>query len=404
MANDRAARFRGAFDVAGGPFGRRVRARIESEDAAAPALLEELRERLDRDPNAPVADDARFVTGGVVRALEQLTLEQRLVDPFLAERIARVACSLAEALPDDDYPGNAVFALRGRAWVLHAGMCMNIDRYDEAFAGADRAQRAYERLADPGTGMAEVKLTRAILFKNRHRFSDGLPLANEAAEEYQRRGDRHKYAGAIEVAASILYAAGDYASALKVFRACLQAGDELHDDDIRARALHNVGLVHRRMGDLGNAAKYLLDALHIWEGLGMKVVVAHCRWSIGLVALARADFEHAEKVLRAAIAALREVGAERVAADAKLDLAEALLMLGRPQEIETLCSEAEAYYARAGVMTGRLEAARFLRNAAANQMLGREDIQHVRMFLAESRETPDMPFASPRKKGPAFGH
>jgi tetratricopeptide (TPR) repeat protein len=271
-------------------------------------------------------------------------------------------------------------------------MSTNLDRYDEAFEDADRAQRAYERLSDPGTGLAEVKLTRAFLYYRLGRSSESLPLAQSAADEYERRRDMRKYAEAIETAASLLYMMGEYPPALKMYLRNLEAADELRDTEMRARILHNVSLVYRRVGDLDNAGKYLFDALHIWEGLGMKAAVARGRWSIGILALASADFAAAENVLRAAIDALREVGAEALAADAKVDLAEALLMLGRPQEIETLCREVEECYARLGLSRGRLSAAGFLRNAAADQILRREDIQHVRTYLEQSRERSDTHF------------
>jgi tetratricopeptide (TPR) repeat protein len=380
-------------------------ARIETEDAAAPALIDELRERLERDPNADIASDPRFLTGGVVRALERLGREQTLIDRSLAELFARVGCILAEALPDDYYPANAVFDLRGRAWVLHSSACTNIDRFDEALEDADRGERAYGHLADPGSGLASVKLARALVYVRLNRSSEGLPLAKSAADEYERRGERYKYAGALDVIAALLHMAGESVAALKIHADLLEAADELHDVDLRAGTLYNIGLLRRKIGDLEESGKYLLGALHLYEGLGQKAGVAYCRWSIGLLALARADFIEAEKVLRAAIDALRAAGPESSLADAKLDLAEALLMLGRPQEIETLCREAEACYAKLGYVDGRLAAARFLRNAAANQMLRREDVQHVRTYLEESRDRPETPFAPPpRRKGPGSEH
>ncbi|HEV8435689.1 MAG TPA: tetratricopeptide repeat protein [Thermoanaerobaculia bacterium] len=380
-------------------------ARIESEDAAAVALVDELRERLARDPNADIADDPRFLTGGVVRALEALGLEQSYIDPFLAEMFARVGCIVAEALPDDYYPANAVFELRGRAWVLHSSACSNIDRYDEALEDADRGERAYEQLPDPGSGLASVKLARALVYLRLERFSEGFPLAKSAADEYERRGERYKYAGALDMTAALHHMTGERAAALEINLAVLEAADELHDAELRARTLHNIGQLHRKVGNLEESGKYLLDALHMYEGLGQKAGAAYCRWSIGVLALSRADFIEAEKVLRSAIDAMREVGAERFAAGAKLDLAEALLMLGRPQEIETLCREAEAVYAKAGSLSGHLAAARFLRNAAANQMLRRDDVEHVRTYLESSRGNPDRPFAPPpRRRGPGSEH
>jgi tetratricopeptide (TPR) repeat protein len=374
-------------------------ARIEAEDAAAPALLDELLERLARDRNMDITADSRFLTGGVFRALDRFELEQKLVDPLLSERLSRLACALTEALPDDYYPANAVFALRGRAWMMHSNACAAVDRYTEAFEDADRAQRAYEQMADPGVGLADVKLTRAIVYHRLGRHFEGLPLAKSAADEYEQRGDRRKYAIAVETTGAILNGAGEYAAALKVSLGSLQAADELQDAEMRARILYSVGILYRKVGELDKAGESIHESLQIWEGLGMKAAVAHCRWSIALVALAQADFVDAEKMLRATVDALRELGSEQYAADAKLDLAEALLMLGRPQEIEKLCTEAEAAYAKLGLVTGRLEAARYLRNAAAKQLLRREDVQHVRTYLEKSRAKPETPFAPPPKNG-----
>jgi tetratricopeptide (TPR) repeat protein len=379
-------------------------ARIEAEDADAPALLGDILERLARDPNADIAADPRFRTGGVLRALEQFVLEQRVIDAFVAERFARLSCILAEAISDDYYPAHAMYHLRGRAWVLHANALLNLDRYDEAFQDADRAERAYEHLADSGIGLAAVAHTRAIVHFKLKRFSEALSLIKSAAAQYERRGDRRKCTEMVEMTAAILHEAGEYGPALEMYLDNLQAADELHDAEMRARLMHAAGMICRQIGDLENSGKYLLEALHIYEGLGMKLGVSLCRWSVALLALAQAEFLDAEKLLRATVDALTEMGSEQWAADAKLDLAEALLMLGRPQEIETLCREAEATYARLRLMSGRLAAARYLRNAAANQMLRREDIQHVRAYIEESREAPDTPFAPPRKNGPPSGH
>lgn len=379
-------------------------ARIESEDAAAPPLLEELLDILAHDPDRNVAAEPRFQTGGVVRALENTVLDELLIDPFLSERLSRLLCELVGSLPDDYYPGTAVFDLRGRAWVLRAGALHNFSRYPEALDAIDRAEQAYQRLADPGAGLAAVMRTRAVHSFRLNRYAEGLPFARAAAAEYERRGDIQKYVHAAEFAAVLLYKAGDSVGALNMNLNILPAADSLDDAELHVAIRHNLSLMYRSIGDLENSSRYLLDALHMAEALGSKTLVAQCRHSAGILALARADFANAEKVLRGAVDSLLDVGFEQAAADAKVDLAEALLMLGRPQEIERLCTEAEAFFAKVGLVTGRLEAVRFLKTAAANHMLRREDIQHVRAYLDESREKPDAPFAPPRKNGPASGH
>jgi hypothetical protein len=85
-------------------------------------------------------------------------------------------------------------------------------------------------------------------------------------------------------------------------------------------------------------------------------------------------------------------------ADAKLDLAEALLMLENVDEVEYLCREVAHFYRETGLATGALTAAIFLREAATKRVLKREDIEHVRRYLAEVRENPDLLFVPPSSR------
>ena len=379
-------------------------ARIESEDAAAAELLAELLEVSAKDPDRNFAAEPRFQTGGVVRALEKTVYDERLIDPPVFERLSRLLCDLAESLPDDYYPGTAVFELRGRAWVLRATAFQNTSRFPEALDAIDRAAQAYERLADPGGGLASVMMARAIQSYRLNRCAEALPFASAAAAEYERRGDTQKYVHAMQFAAVLLYKSGDSAGALKMNLNALPVADRLDDAELHVAIRHNLSLMYRSIGDLETSSSYLLEALHMSEALGSKTLVAHCRYSAGALALAKADFENAETLFRSAVEAFLEVGWEQAAAEAKLDLAEALLMLGRPQEIERLCTEAETFFAKVGLVTGRLEAVRFLKTAAANHMLRREDIQHVRTYLDESREKPDVPFAPPPPRDRGAGH
>ncbi|HEX7138633.1 MAG TPA: tetratricopeptide repeat protein, partial [Vicinamibacterales bacterium] len=148
-------------------------------------------------------------------------------------------------------------------------------------------------------------------------------------------------------------------------------------------------------GDLGNASRYLVVALQLYEALGYELWVARTRWSIARLSLAAGNFREAEHRLRDAIHDLEAKGLQNDTADAKLDLAEALLMLGRIEEVEALCGEVAFFYREAGLVTGALTAASFLKEAASRRVLSREHIDVVRHYLVAAREDPDLRFAPP---------
>jgi hypothetical protein len=83
------------------------------------------------------------------------------------------------------------------------------------------------------------------------------------------------------------------------------------------------------------------------------------------------------------------------AADAKLDLAEALLMLDELDEVEAICTELVRFYRQQNIITNALTAASFLNEAARRRSITRRDIRHVRRYLTDLREDPQLVFIPP---------
>src|SRR5205823_8569248 len=103
------------------------------------------------------------------------------------------------------------------------------------------------------------------------------------------------------------------------------------------RSARNLAINNRDAQDFGNASKYFVVALQLYQGLRQYAWVVRTRWSIARLTLVAGSFQHAEGRLRAAVQSLESKGLLSDASDARLDLAEALLMLGRLDEVETLC-------------------------------------------------------------------
>jgi tetratricopeptide (TPR) repeat protein len=241
--------------------------------------------------------------------------------------------------------------------------------------------------------MAAVNLARAILLWRIQRYSEALSFAQSASREYEGRRDTLHFIQAQEVEAVILQRTGEQLRARAIYQRAFDAADELEEWDMKARSAQNLGVSYRESGDFGSASTYFLIALQLYESFGQQALAASTRWSIARLSLTAGNFLEAVKRLRRVIPELESMGRMNDVADAKLDLAEALLMMGDVSEVEMICGEIALFYRQSGIANGALVAAAFLREAASKRALRRHQLQHVRNYLSAVRERPDLPFA-----------
>jgi tetratricopeptide (TPR) repeat protein len=371
--------------------------RIAAEDAEAKRLLENLLESPYRFTRANIVSKKRFHTGGVVRRLCEAVREQCDIEPPYAMQLVEATQFIAESLPTNYYPANAVYELRGRAWKEYATVCKYLGRFQDGLDALRRAEGAYGHLADPGGGLAAVNLSRAILLSRIQRHEEALACARKAASAYSSRRDIPRYIEAREVEAIILQRTGASIEARDIYRLAFELSGDIDDFDMKARAARNLAINYRDSHDLGNASKYFLLALQFYEASGQPVWVVRTRWSLARLALVAGNFKQASVSLRASIQELELKGLKSDAADAKLDLAETLIVLGEYAEIEALCSDVMLFYRNEEMITSALTAARFLKEAAAEHSIQRSDIAHVRSFLTQLRRDPNLLFAPPRE-------
>jgi tetratricopeptide (TPR) repeat protein len=369
--------------------------RIATEDAEARRLLDRILDSPYRFARANILGRKRFRSGGVVRRLCEAVREECNREPLYAMELAQAAQSIASGLPDDYYPSLLVHELRGRAWKEYAGACRYLGRYRPALDALVRAERNYLRLADSGPGMAAVNLSRAIVLWKLQKYEEALPFVRSAAGEYEQRRDMLRYVESKEVEAVVLERMGEHLKAREIYERAFDAADDLENLEMKARAARNLGVSYRDAGDLGNSAKYLLIAMQLYEELRQDVSVARTRWSIARLPLVAGNFPEAERRLRVALRDLDAKGLQNDVADAKLDLAETLLMTGGLNEVQMLCAEVALFYREAGLVTGALTAATFLKEAASKRLLRQEHIKVVRNYLLAVREDPELPFAPP---------
>lgn len=101
-----------------------------------------------------------------------------------------------------------------------------------------------------------------------------------------------------------------------------------------AKALHNLGELHRRSGDLAKALAYLDQAVQAYLAVGDEIYVARTRLNIGNVYLHQSDLAQAETVYLEAETVLRNAGDSLDLAGARLNLGIVYTRLGNWDEAE----------------------------------------------------------------------
>jgi tetratricopeptide (TPR) repeat protein len=369
--------------------------RLEAEDAEAERMLEPILESQYLFTKANITRRRRFHTGGVVRRLCEHAWEECQREPRFASVLAETAAAIADALPDDYYPAGAVNELRGRAWKEYSTTCRYRGAFPAGFDALVRAERAYRRLIDPDVHLATVDMGRAAMLFEQQRYQEALPCARKAADVFAERRDTKRYFDAKEWEAVILHRLGDVAGARATYQAAYDMADGADDVEMKARAANNLGIAYHDEGDLGSASKYLRVALQIYEALEQTTMIVHVRWWIANVSLAGGNAIDAAQRLPAIINELEATGRASGAARARLDLAEALVQLGRFDEVHAIASALVTYFRNAKMITGALTAAAYLKEAAMNRSLTVDGVRHVKKYLADVERAPDLLFLPP---------
>jgi tetratricopeptide (TPR) repeat protein len=337
----------------------------------------------------------RYRTGGVVRRLNARANSVCEGEPLDALTFAEAASSVAEALPDDLYPAQAVYEMRGTAWKEQARALHLLGRFHEAHDSLDRAERAYRRLASPGFGLANVALVRAIVLYEQQRLDEAATVAREAERAFSHLGDDDRRVKAMYLRACIRYEAHDPDSAMALFRDVVAYGEATDNAGWIARGSYALGNCEVDRGKLGEASMYFQKALVIFRKIGPATARVNTEWGIARVLLHAGKRSEAVRRLRDVAAELESRGMVTDMALVGLDTADALLGLGRPEQIVDLAARLFRAFKDAGMLTGALTALAYLKETAATGRLTPASLSEIRTFLRRAERQPELVFVPP---------
>lgn len=336
-----------------------------------------------------------FHTGGVVRKLNARAHQIVASEPLVALTHADSAQVIADALPDDTYPNNAIYELRGTAWKERANALLRLGQLNEALESLRRAERAFNRLQSSGQGLAAVELVRAAVYLQMGELAKAEHHADRAAQAYTHLGQSHRGTKALFLRGEIKYEAQQLDESVQIFRRVIDYGEELEDPEWIAKGSYTLALCELERGKLDDATVLFTRALVIFREKGPVSERVSTEWGLARVILHGGNPTEAVRRLRDVVAAFEDMGMVADAALASLDMTDGLLVLNQPQEIEKVAAHAFRVLKRAVILTGALMALAYLREAAASRRLNREMIHGIRNFLRKTERHPELLFVPP---------
>ncbi|HET7436359.1 MAG TPA: zf-HC2 domain-containing protein [Thermoanaerobaculia bacterium] len=329
---------------------------IATEDAEAEQFLTPILTSPAAFRRANIANSSMMQTAGVVRKLCNVARDLREKQPMHALSLADTAVIIAENLSADDYPPMLIDELLGNAWLERANALRYLGRYPEAQDALDLAERAFTDTPASAFSIALVDYLRAVVHIKAEHLDEAARLARHSARVFRQFGEDERYMHARIVEAAVLFHRNRFDEALELFTSLVSLARRLGDAETMARLYANIANCFIGLGDHAQAQQLFQQALSLYETRGLETEKIRTRWSLGCLMISAGDLEGGIGRLREAEREFRTLGATTDAALVTLDMAEALLAIGRTAEAHRLCTGLAESFSAVGMSTNALTA------------------------------------------------
>ena len=337
----------------------------QGHSAAAVATLQKA---VETDPNDPrgwfllgknsilAGDSGRAVKDYLVRALAlqtQLGNEKGRGDVLNAIGVASqqlgdypralenyTEASRIRATVGDDR--GAASTLRNRASVSLA-----LGRPADAEADLDRARALFDRIGDRA-GSSDVANDFGVLHEGRGDFGKALPAYQEALRIRRGLGDERLLAQSYDNVGYIFYLQGEYDNALVYWQQALDLRRKIGDKNGVVLSEQNLGFLQTAQGKWEEAVKTFLDALQKSREIDFANGVAISLGNLGMLNHYRGRYAAAFDSFREALDAAAKLDWKPTQAEFTTREGEALLDLGRFDEVAERISRAEKWIGGTG--------------------------------------------------------
>jgi tetratricopeptide (TPR) repeat protein len=379
-----------------------IAARDRREDAEADAMLAPLLDRFLARSSwaflwADIASMPEYHTAGVVRKLADAADKAQYSVPSRALLLAETANTIVGMLAAKKmYTPMEIAALRGLSWKQQANANRQLGTFQAAFDALDRAERAFRELRRPELDLASVTYLRAVIYTEQQKYDIAAPLAERSTAVFSQLGQIEFYFRSRQLQGWIAFEQRRLGEAQSIFSSVLGYGETNDDLFWIAHGSMALGNCFLERGELSGATQYLHRGMSAFRDVGMLADEIRCRWGLALV------FQRDRRYL-AAIPRLRDVrdafttlGNVSDAGLVTLDIMETYLLLGKPREVRRTAGNIVKLFKEAGMVTGAVTAADYLKQAAAMSNVTSNLIGYIRRYLRQVAAQPDLVFVPPQ--------
>ena len=375
-------------------------ARKRTEDAAADALLSGVLERFISGASGAfvwtdIASKPEYHTGGVVRKLAEAADQAQYSAPRRALILGETASAIVGMLSARLYSETEIAALRGLAWKQRANANRHLGRFTEALEALDRAERAYRALARPELDLASIEFIRATIYCEQGTYESAKQRADGSAAIFAQLGQTELYFRARQLQGWIAFEQRELGQAQLIFDTVFAHGEATGNLTWIARGSQALGNCYLERRDLTNATQYLHQSMVAFRELGIRSEEIRCRWSLALAVQRDGRYRMAIPRLRDVRDEFSALGAASDAALVTLDIMETFLLLGQPREVRRTAGNVVKLLKDAGMVSGALTAADYLKQAAASKGVTLSLIEYVRRYFRRVESQPELAFVPP---------
>ncbi|HEX6087387.1 MAG TPA: hypothetical protein VF266_22840, partial [Thermoanaerobaculia bacterium] len=315
--------------------------------------------------------------------------------PRRALIIAETASVIVGLLSPHVYSPTEIAALRGLVWKQHANVNRHLGRFTVALEALDRAERDYRSLPRPELDLGSITFIRATIHYEQGLYDQAKRYAQESAADFAQLGQTELYLRARHLQGSIAFEEGALGEAQSVFDAIFAHGEATGNLTWIAREAQALGNCFLERREFTHASHYFNQGMVAFRELGILSEEIRCRWGLALVVQRDGRHRMAIPRLRDVLDEFSALGAASDAALVTLDIMETFLMLGKPREVRRTAGNIVKLFKDAGMVTGALTAADYLKQAAALRGVTSSLIEYVRRYLRRVEFQPDLNFVPP---------
>jgi tetratricopeptide (TPR) repeat protein len=313
--------------------------RIVVERTNAAEVVSQLLRDTPREEWLSLASRPELQTNG---ALERLS---RAIDTALDRQpqdalpLSLLATTIADALPDDQYPAVVTAQIRAHAWKDRAQALTFNGKHEEAVDAIQLAERSLEPFGTVAHDRAVIWLMKGIIVQSLRQFDDARLLLAKAGRVFKAHHDHKRRISCGIAEAAVLYRQGHIEAARAVLQPLLGVAEQTADRPTLAVLHNNLGACLLELGEFTDANIHFSEAIARMNDLGKHIDALRTEMSTGRLLITKGQTAHGLVRLRNARHRFLENKLHEEAALCGLDIAAVLLNEDREREARQLVDD-----------------------------------------------------------------